>query len=91
MFTLIMPVLIIQENAKPFYIVVVCIFTLLDKCQVYLWNSAVFFADSVNNNMVIFPAKHIYGKIWILLLEFISCETGVGNSIPVKLRPLLVG
>ena len=31
MFTLIMPVLIIQESAKPFYIAIVRTFTLLDK------------------------------------------------------------
>ena len=49
--------------------------------------SAVLFAFSVLNSMVLSPAKPTDCKIWILLLEFIDCETGVGKSIPVKVQP----
>ena len=57
MFTLIMPVLIIQGSGKPFHIAVVLIFTSLAKHQVYSWNSVVFFADYVKSNMVILPSQ----------------------------------
>lgn len=68
-FTLIMPVLILQE---PFHIFVAYIFILRYKYHVYWGNSHFFLADSVNNIMVIFPAKHTDSKNGILLLEFMN-------------------
>ena len=47
------------------------VLALLDK-QVYSLNSADLLAFSVHNHAVVFPAKHVHGKVRVLLLEFIN-------------------
>lgn len=66
MFALVLSILVIQKGCQPFHIAAGHVFTLLYEHQVYTRNSAVSFAYSVRNSMVLFPTKNIGCKIWIL-------------------------
>ena len=65
--------LVIQENCQPVERVV----TLLRYYDISLWNSVVFFTDSVHDDVFLFPFKHIDCKIRILFSRLSICETQV--------------
>ena len=51
-----------------------CVFSLLRYHQVYSWYFTVSFTDPVRDYLLIFPSKHINGKILILPLQPVNLQ-----------------